>query len=45
LRFLSAATALDAASKAVRGGVVADVKTNPDLRHLLDKEPLAALLR
>ncbi len=38
------ASALDAASKAVRGGVVADVKTNPDLRHLLEREPLASLL-
>jgi Flp pilus assembly protein TadD len=39
------ARALEAASKAVRGGVVADVKTNPDLRHLLGQEPLASLLR
>jgi serine/threonine-protein kinase len=37
--------ALDAASKAVRGGVVADVKTNPDLKPLLGREPLASLLR
>jgi Flp pilus assembly protein TadD len=37
--------ALDAASTAVRGGVVADVKSNPDLKKLLDREPLASLLR
>jgi eukaryotic-like serine/threonine-protein kinase len=37
--------AVDAAAAAVRGGVVADVKTNPDLRALLDREPLKSLLR
>ena len=37
--------ALHAASTAVGGGVVADVKSNPDLKHLLAREPLAGLLR
>ena len=37
--------ALAAATSAVRGGVVADVRTNPDLKHLLEREPLATLLR
>ncbi len=37
--------ALEAASTAVRGGVVADVKSNPDLKQLLGREPLATLLR
>jgi Flp pilus assembly protein TadD len=39
------AKALEAASNAVRGGVVADVRTNPDLKPLLEREPLASLLR
>jgi hypothetical protein len=39
------AKALEAATSAVRGGVVADVRTNPDLKHLLEREPLATLLR
>ncbi len=38
-------SALEAATKAVRGGVMADVKTNPDLQHLLGRQPLASLLR
>jgi serine/threonine-protein kinase len=37
--------ALKAAASAVRGGVVADVRTNPDLKPLLGREPLASLLR
>jgi serine/threonine-protein kinase len=37
--------ALAAAASAVRGGVVADVRTNPDLKRLLGREPLATLLR
>jgi len=39
------AKALEAATSAVRGGVVADVRTNPDLKHLRGREPLATLLR
>jgi tetratricopeptide (TPR) repeat protein len=37
--------ALEAAAKAVRGGIVADVRTNPDLKQLLGREPLSSLLR
>ncbi|MGH9334982.1 MAG: protein kinase domain-containing protein, partial [Vicinamibacteria bacterium] len=39
------AEALESAAAAVRGGVVADVKTNPDLKGLVAREPLASLLR
>jgi len=39
------AKALEAATNAVRGGIVADVRTNPDLKQLLAREPLASLLR
>jgi len=36
---------LEAAANAVRGGIVADVRTNPDLKQLLGREPLSSLLR